>query len=786
MPKPKPKAPDLTFTLETDKAVYEEGEEVKIAYKVRNKGNGEAVIKFSSSQLYDIIVSNKDGDDVWHWSAGQSFSQAETTLTINPGQTETYEVQWDQNDNNGDTVPLGTYRIQAFLTTTNQKYKSVVSTRMGIRTLPTFESCEELWEKLKELRKPKKVFYPPPRIPLPWPRWPIPMIGSFGSSFGVAYGGGISTPSMGFSAVPYASSAPSGGTGTTVTEYEYSTTNTQVTGVDESDVIKNDGEHIYMIKGKSVRIVKAYPVSELDELPMIDYEGTSFTPTQLYVDVDNEILVVIGNEPGEEGECIYYPWYSTHIWPRPCYAPRSTFTRVYIYDISDTLNISEQRTIKIEAQYLQSRKVGNYLYIIMNEDPPYDILDDEVTDSRVILPIYHDSSIHADDEGDAVCDCTDIAYFPGYTEPNYLVITAIPVNMPDQDIGTALILGKSQQVYASTQNLYVTTTSYVDESWPSASPINPDVLIPLDLRSTEGIMIYKFSFNEDEINYSGKGKVPGTIINQFSMDEHEYIYDAEANEYFRIATTISSPRSSNVYILGPNMKLVGVLEEDIAMGENIRSVRFIGDKGYIVTFRVIDPFFVITLADPTAPEVLGELKIPGYTTYLHPYDENHILGFGRDVVNNFEMEVKISLFDVTDVSNPVEEDKLEIGWRRSDSELLSNHKAFMFIKSRNIMAFPITVTEPKHDSSYQYQYIFQGAYICSFDDSDPDNINILSEADITHYDEGKFPSSNLSPLEDSIKRITYIDDYYYTISSSKVEVVYMNDYSEQGVVEIAE
>jgi hypothetical protein len=805
-----PKEPKLVYLLETDKSLYGPEETVSITFKARNKDAAKAKISFASGQQFDVIIKNNEGEDVWQLSLHMSYSQSETSITINPGKTKTFDTQWDQRDDNGELVSLGPYTVQAFLTTASSKYGKTAMTHIGIRTLPTFKNCQELKEKLEELAGSKRPDSPPSTAPrpinFPWifsltnPPWtPLPpgpswilwspihifsdsiiypylrINGTYfsnpvlpeiperawagtPSSSGVPYfygpGGKILTPPL-----PYS------GTGSRSSEIEFSTTNTQVAGVDEGDIVKNDGFYIYMIKGRSVRIIKAFPPEELKELPKTDFENEKFIPNQLYV--DGNTLVVIGKEY-RNLSCHYYEGVSHLEEILHCHYPGASYTRIFIYDMTNRASIILERMIKIEARYLQSRKVDDFLYIVMNADPPYRLLDEDVGDPSVLLPFYNDSSKHSEDEGEAFVDCDEIAFFPGYTEPNYLVIAAIPVKDPTMEIGRELILGKSENVYCSTKNLYVTSTSFIDEDFPPASPENTSIWIPSIFRNSENTMVYKFTFDEGSVNFTGKAKVPGTIINQFSMDEYDH--------HFRIATTTELLSSgNNLFILDENMKLTGLIE-DIARYEHIKSVRFMGEKAYVVTFRETDPFFVISL-DHTHPEILGELKIPGYTEYLHPYDQNLMIGFGREVENNMELGMKISLFDVTDAYNPIELDKEVIGQERTDSELLDDHKALLFIKPKNLMAFPITVTEHAGGSPYNYNYIFQGAYFYFINES-----GFERKGEITHCNNITFPTKYSYHGEDSIRRIIYIADHCYTISESKIKAVGMLDFSEDNII----
>jgi inhibitor of cysteine peptidase len=236
------------------------------------------------------------------------------------------------------------------------------------------------------------------------------------------------------------------------------------------------------------------------------------------------------------------------------------------------------------------------------------------------------------------------------------------------------------------------------------------------------------------------------------------------------------------------MKAVGKLE-GLAPKEDIYSARFLGNRCYLVTFKKIDPLFVIDLANPTSPTILGKLKIPGYSNYLHPFDENHVIGLGKNTVEaeggNFAwyQGIKISLFDVTDVSNPKEEALIEVGDRGSDSPALSDHKAFLFNKERNLLIIPIL--EAKINPT-QYggnppanaygEYVYQGAYV--FDIS-LKGINLRGR--VTHIqDDALLKSGYWFNSEYSIERSLYIGDYLYTISGRMVKIHNLSNLEELG------
>jgi hypothetical protein len=335
-------------------------------------------------------------------------------------------------------------------------------------------------------------------------------------------------------------------------------------------------------------------------------------------------------------------------------------------------------------------------------------------------------------------------------------------NDAQEPTSETILLGASSNLYVSLNNIYLTF------------PVWGTGVGDFDKTS-----IHRIQIDGVEIEPIATGEVPGMVLNQFSMDEYD--------DYFRVATTTYGERTqnnvNNVYVLNMSLNITGSLT-GLAQGESIYSARFMGDRCYLVTFKQVDPLFVIDLKDPYAPEVLGYLKVTGYSDYLHPYDETHIIGIGKETTDAgtfaWYQGVKISLFDVSDVSHPVEISKLEIGDRGSDSPVLYDHKAFLFDKSKNLMVIPILEAEID-ESDYPGgvppnaygEYVWQGA--CVFHIS-PD-AGITSAGNITHIE-------NPSDLEQGynyyysplVERSLYISDdagdVLYTISQAKIM---MND-----------
>ena len=440
------------------------------------------------------------------------------------------------------------------------------------------------------------------------------------------------------------------------TNKEYSTTNVQVENVDEADIVKTDGKYIYYVTNRIVYIIEA---NNLIEIAKINFntEKENFTPNEIYIK-DNK-LVVLGNS---------YTYFENRIAEEDMYIERingNNMAKAIVFDISDKANPIEVRSVALDGYTVNSRMIGDNLYFISNKTPNYykGILDDE------ILPIVRDSV-----REDKIIACTDIAYFENTNSHSFMTVAGFNIN-DNSEVYTETFFGASSNIYCSEDNLYITQIIYNNGYyWGDNSNI-----------------IYKFNLNDSQIVLQAKGEVKGYLNDQFSMDEY--------NGNLRIATTAGGGDDSTnqLYILDENLKEISRIE-NLARGEKIYAVRFIGKIGYIVTFKEIDPLFVIDLSDPKNPVVKGELKIPGYSSYLHPYDETHIIGIGYNTKSNgyggvTNANMKMSMFDVSDLENPKEMFSVDIGERYASSPITYNHKALFYNKSRDLIGFPITLRE---------------------------------------------------------------------------------------------
>ena len=521
----------------------------------------------------------------------------------------------------------------------------------------------------------------------------------------------------------------------------YSTTNIQVEGVDEADIIKTDGQYIYIARENLIYIVKAYPAQEASVASTIKLNGTV-----IGIFIDEDKLVAFLQE--------YPDWRysSTEIVKDQAH--------IQIYDIMNRDEPLLEAEISLDGYYYNSRMIGKYVYVVTTQ-PAY------IREERIVLP-----SITMNNEALEI-EATDV-YYTDTQDYYHSFTTVVSIDIETGKIAhETFLLGYSTCLYVSQNNIYVATPKYEN-----------------DTQKTE---IHRIRVNSGDITYEASGEVPGYVLNQFSMDEYD--------ENFRIATTedrfsetfSQTTSASNVYVLNQNLTTIGKLEE-LAPNEHIYSARFMGARCYLVTFKKVDPLFVIDLEDPNDPRVLGKLKIPGYSDYLHPYDENHLIGIGKETVESEEGDfawyqgVKISLFDVTDVEHPKEIAKYEIGDRGTDSPVLYDHKALLFDKELNLLVIPVLVAEideekhPDGVAPYAYgDYVWQGAYVFKVTGE-----SISFRGGVTHIDD----SSELSKSgyyfysEYSVKRSLYIDDYLYTVSDKGIKINTIAELTEVNEIEL--
>jgi len=539
---------------------------------------------------------------------------------------------------------------------------------------------------------------------------------------------------------------------------DHSTTNLQVQGVDEEDLVKTDGEYIFKVNAqKIINVIKVSEDAKMEVIKDITFEE-NYNINGIFL--KENTLVVVGNGfqrtilPKSEANKVsdmMMPYYG--------------FTKVISFDISDKKNIVKVRDIEIDGTYNSSRMIGSKVYIIANKY--LNNIGNIKQDPTAGTAYYKDSAVGTEKIN---VDFNTINYLPDSIQPNYIMVAAFNIDDNKEKVNISTILGSGNSIYSSDKNLYIAGTKWNQDKTGNG---------------TTNTILYKFAYENKGVKFVSKGEVPGTITNQFSMDERE--------EHFRIATTeYTQPQNqltNNLYVLDKDMKVVGKLE-GLANGEQIYSVRFIGERAYMVTFMLTDPLFVIDLKNPTSPKVLGELKIPGFSNYLHPYDETHLIGFGMDttVINEGGMDraktkgMKIAIFDVSNVAKPVQQFMTTIGGAGTYSEVLNNHKALLLSKEKNLLALPVAENNYDNNTGISQQS-YQGAYIYNID-----LVNgIKLKGKITHNDEVIASKKNNSSMDYYmyngqyfIDRILYIKDTLYTLSNGLIKANDINTLKEKS------
>ena len=418
-------------------------------------------------------------------------------------------------------------------------------------------------------------------------------------------------------------------------EADYSQTNVREAGVDEGDVVKTDGSYLYILKSSgSVRIVDIRG-TKMKEIAEIQPEKLNESIEDLYLDGDRLMLVTTGYENSmEEAESDMYT------------VNRYQYTALTVYDITEREHPEMTGRITQEGDYRQSRKNGDYVYLLTQYSPS---LGDSFEDSSV-MPLVNEQKL-------AISD----VYLPDQTsQPDYLVASGINIQDPENVISSKAIVSGAADFYMSSDNLFICNNNWNDGK-----------------SSTE---ILRFACEDGEITAGAMCELPGFLNDTFSLDEYQ--------GYLRVLLTEDSNGESNsLYILDADMQVTGAIR-DLADGETIRSARFMGTIAYFVTFRQTDPLFCADLSDPDNPQILSELKLTGFSSYLHPYGDHLLLGVGYEAEEETGSQtgVKLSMFDISEPSQVEEQDKYVI---KGASYLPSDYdyKAILADGEKNLIAF---------------------------------------------------------------------------------------------------
>ena len=491
------------------------------------------------------------------------------------------------------------------------------------------------------------------------------------------------------------------------TSPEYGQTNIQVEGIDEADIIKNDGRYLYIVSSglrtdTRLKIVDTESMTLLYDEYIKGENDSVLGISEIYVNGDTLVATCVESSYDNSK----YIMVDTITYG---YNPYKANTVNVIYDITDRENPKEIRRIKQDGRIISTRMNGSVLYTVTSYSVSSENLDE------TYMPKVNDAFIG--------CDCV---YIYDENATSYTVLTAVDTKEKDGEIGKVSVLGSGAEVYCTADTLYV---GMIDRNY--------------DERKTN---IFSFSLDGVKVAYKASGAVKGEFLNQFCFDEHK--------DALRIATNYydytTDQDVSSIYILNKELQLIGKLE-DLAFDEQIKSVRFMGDTGYVVTFRNTDPLFTLDLSDPTAPKVLGEVKLPGYSAYLHPIGDDYMVGIGYDgdEENVKWGTVKISVFDVTDLNNPKETDTFVI--ENAETDVNDNPKAFISSKAMGFIGIPVR----HYDSNPDYEYVLSYKIIKI------ENGKITSHRGFTH-------PNDMPKYGYQLFRGTYIGEKLYTVNLNMV------------------
>ncbi|PWL56493.1 MAG: hypothetical protein DBY34_10395 [Oscillospiraceae bacterium] len=562
--------------------------------------------------------------------------------------------------------------------------------------------------------------------------------------------------------------APMAGNALVTGDAGFTAANQQVAGVEESDIVKTDGDSLFIHTNtaSSTPEVVIVDASSMEKLSTITLEP-SYGASELYL--WDETLVVMQTEApsvlpfqkgiseatasdnksyqkAAQGET---PSHSGMAESNTSYRDAFVISAT-LFDVSDREQPKEIRRFEQDGSYVSSRVSDGTLYLV-SQKYVWGDSSDEDTPMDELVPVTGDSLNQASQllEAQSIVYCPDVEIDPVYT-----VVSALNLSDCQQPANTKAVLGSADEIYMSKDNLYLAGSS--------------------DGSSTN---LVRVAVEDSDIHFAATGKVPGQVLGQFSMDE--------SGGYFRVASTSFSDSGTvnNLYVLDQSLKQVGSVE-GLAPGESIKSVRYLGDTAYVVTFREVDPLFAIDLSTPSKPKVLGQLKTPGFSEYLHPVDSSTLIGFGTNTTvaeNGAVMEngMKLSLFDVSDPLHPKESQVFYLGNQGSSSEGKENHKAFFYDGQRGQIGFPATIaTQVDKDKadplSSQNEITFSGYLLLDF--SKEDGFSIAA------YFPNGGEGNGVSALGDRIRRGVRIGESFYTISGQQLIRYSLKDYEQSGSV----
>lgn len=563
------------------------------------------------------------------------------------------------------------------------------------------------------------------------------------------------------------------------TTKEHSTTNIQVENVDEADITKTDGDFIYSISEDKVIITNVEDATNPKIETRIESTEDDYIPVDLLLYGDK--LVVIAEK--------YINYNKSN-------------TLVNVYDISSKSMPKLKETYTLHEKYYTSRCINGKLFVISSG---------KLRKENNKIDIYYNEN-----NKEKKIELSNIQYLTKVKSKDNTIISSLDLNK-DEGVKVNSYLFNVKNAYISEKNMYLLNEKYEEDESEDLGFLIKKIFglkgiigffseinnYDYDYNYDKYTQIYKFNINDNgTIKFNNETKVKGTTINQFSLDEY--------NDNLRIG--LYTRKGSRVVVFDKSLNQLGETDY-LSEGEKMYSTRFVGNKAYMVTYKNTDPLYVIDLSNPKEPTVLGKLKIPGYSTYLQPYDDTHIIGIGmqtEEKTNRNSMGkviskravitgMKMALFDVSDVNNPIQISQTLIGDSRTTSAILTNHKALLFSAEKGIIAIPVNnynedfeVSSSTSDistmvNSYVNEsgnYISEGYFV--YDINLKDGFKLKGV--ITHENNNTVKNYNSYYMKNTSKllRGMWIEDKLYTISENMLKVNRLDNLEEIAKLNIKE
>jgi hypothetical protein len=663
-----------------------------------------------------------------------------------------------------------------------------------VARLESFEKCEDLEAYIEDTAVTDM------RAQLGWQRDQIDRWGRNGGPVFEDVSDGAPPPQPGTPT----SDAGGGGTGAPRGPDNHTDTNNQVAGVDEADFVKNDGTRIFVVSGRKLYVHQSWPAEALKAVGTVLLEGY---PREMFLSGQDRVVIfsqVMYQEDGQndgqngspkpiDGDIACIPGMCSY---------GSSATKLTVVDVSNLASPQVLDEVYLPGNYFNARRVQGTVRVLLNDSfrwprdlkwwPEYEdgLWDDKeklkkkfdemiVSNTKLIrqrtLAEWMPSGWRRRPDGTKVAlgyDCRDFQRSSAPSRLGFVTVATLNMDSAAQEttVRRTSLVAEPGEVYATQNALYMSSSHW----WR----------YPED-GQRDHTYVHKFDTSEPGVaRYVASGVVEGRLLNQFSLDEHEGVLRTattittlkknEENPFWWWGQAETTNRLTTFRQKDGQMVQVGKSEE-LAKGERIYSARFIGNKGYVVTFRQVDPLFTFDLSDPANPRKVGELKVPGFSSYIHPVSDTHLITIGVHVSedpNNWrERYVKLSMFDVTNLAQPKEVFTQMVGTAYGWSEALYEHKAFNFFPAKGLLAIPFADYNPNtmdYWSGFRSELkVFKVDTTTGFTP-----VGAVSMTDMFRIHNYRTWSYYWVP---NVRRSVMADDYVYAISDAGVRVSHVSN-----------